>query len=148
MWDSWPAGLTYSYSYTVFGTAKPCNPQGSQRLMGYLKQNLHSRQNAIMEFENINVVTTLAAIKKFVRLLNRIAKHNFIRRVILCTFLTCMDQRSYPSRTINCRIASVGRSAGEMCDPKCFKQPSMHLTGNLLTTTLKHQMKHKGSREG
>jgi hypothetical protein len=27
---------------TVFGTAKPRNPQGSQRLMGYLEQNLHS----------------------------------------------------------------------------------------------------------
>jgi hypothetical protein len=27
---------------TVFRMAKPCNPQGSQRLMGYLEQNLHS----------------------------------------------------------------------------------------------------------
>jgi hypothetical protein len=30
---TWPLPLTVTV--TVFGTAKPCNPQGSQRLMGY-----------------------------------------------------------------------------------------------------------------
>jgi hypothetical protein len=29
------ASYSYSKTVTVFGTAKPCNPQGSQRLMGY-----------------------------------------------------------------------------------------------------------------
>jgi hypothetical protein len=36
----WWAPITVTV--TVFGTAKPCNPQGSQRLMGYQEQNLHS----------------------------------------------------------------------------------------------------------
>jgi hypothetical protein len=33
---------TVTVTVTVFGTAEPCNPQGSQRLMGYLEQTLHS----------------------------------------------------------------------------------------------------------
>jgi hypothetical protein len=33
---------TVTVIVTVFGTAKLCNPQRSQRLMGYQEQNLHS----------------------------------------------------------------------------------------------------------
>jgi hypothetical protein len=38
---------------TVFGTAKPCNPQGSQRLMGYLGQNLHLSKCYVTAFRHI-----------------------------------------------------------------------------------------------
>jgi hypothetical protein len=57
---------SHTVTAIVCGTAKPCNPQGSQRLMGELEQNLHSPK--CEKLENITVLTSFAAIDKFVML--------------------------------------------------------------------------------